>query len=181
MRLWIKGVEAQKSGDTSTQFFLGRGFAEEFKNLSTILTAAGIDLDRFATAALSPGVPQQSLVPAKISHKAYRHWILPLILSVFLGIAIGIDDVDYSFFVVLQFAVCASFGWWSWRAHERGLSIWRNLFVLTAVFYNPFVPLRLDREWWQVANGLTIVIALLAAAKNILGEVGGCDGEKPRS
>jgi hypothetical protein len=172
MRLWIKGVEAQKSGNTSTQFFLGPGFAEEFKNLSTILTAAGIKLDQFAAAAFSPEPPQQALEPAKISQRAYKHWILPFLLSALLAVAIFSDDVDYSFFVVLRFAVCASFGWWSWRAHERELLIWRNLFVLTAVFYNPFVPLSLDREWWQVANGLTIVIALLAAAKNILRESG---------
>lgn len=170
MRLWIKGVEAQKFGDTSTQYFLGRGFAEEFKNLSTILIAAGIDLDRFATAAFSPEQPQESSSARESAPKSHRHWILPLMLSGFLGLAIGIDDVDYSFFVVLRFAVCASFGWWAWRVHERGHSIWRNLFVLTAVFYNPFVPLRLDREWWQVANGLTIAITLVAAAKNRLGE-----------
>lgn len=172
MRLWIKGVEAKKSGDTSPQFFLGLGFADEFKNLSTILTAAGIDLDRFATAALSPGIPKEPLDPTKIAQKSYSHWILPLMLSVFLGIAIAIDDVDYSFFVVLRFAVCASFGWWAWRAHERGLLICRNLFVLTSVFYNPFVPLRLDREWWQVANWLTIAISLVAAAKDKLGQSG---------
>jgi len=170
MRLWIKGVEAQKSGNTSTQFFLGRGFTEEFKNLSTILTAAGIDLDRFATAAFSPEQPQQSSPARESSPKSYRHWILPLMLSGFLGLAIAIDDVDYSFFVVLRFAVCASFGWWAWRAHECGHSIWRNIFVLTAIFYNPFVPLRLDREWWQVANGLTIAITLAAFTQNRLGE-----------
>ena len=104
-----------------------------------------------------------------------------MLLSALLAVAIFSDEVDYSFFVVLRFAVCASFGWWSWRAHERELLIWRNLFVLTAVFYNPIVPLSLDREWWQVANGLTIVIALLAAAKNILGEQAGTGQPATRS
>lgn len=167
MRLWIKGLEAEKSSDTSSQFILGPRFSDEFKSLSTILTASGIDLNQFSTAALSPGPAQDLPQPPQ---RSYRYWILPLTMALFLGVGIGIDGVDYSFFVVLRFAVCASFSWWAWRAHERRQSIWRNVFVLTAVFYNPFVPLRLDREWWQVVNGLTIAIILIAAAKNKLGE-----------
>ena len=173
MRLWLTGAEAKRSGDTTSRFFFGPSFADEFKSLSTILTAAGLNLERFAAAAFSPGQPQESSSARDVPPKSYRHWILPLVLSGFLGLAIGIDDVDYSFFVVLRFAVCASFGWWAWRAHERGQSTWRNLFVLTAVFYNPFVPLQLDREWWQVANGLTIAITLVSAAKNKLDEQAG--------
>lgn len=181
MRLWLKGAEAERSGDTKSRFFFGPSFADEFKSLSTILTAAGLNLERFAAAAFSPGQPQESLPAREVAPKSYRHWIFPLMLSGFLGLAVGIDDIDYSFFVVLQFAVCASFGWWAWTAHERRQSIWRKLFVLTAVFYNPFLPLRLDREWWQVANGLTIAITLVAAANNKLGQgVGGQPATQPR-
>jgi len=181
MRLWLKGAEAERSGDTMSRFVFGPSFADEFKSLSTILTAAGLNLERFSAAAFSPGNPKELPQAREAAHKSYSHWVLPLMLSGFLALAIGIGDVDYSFFVVLRFAVCASFAWWAWRAHERGQSIWRNLFVLTAVFYNPFVPLRLDREWWQVANGLTIAITLVASAKNKLGEHAGADQPATRS
>jgi hypothetical protein len=169
MRLWIKGAEAERSGDLFS-LTMGPSFFDEFKSLSRILTAAGINLEQFATAAFSPEPPQLPRKPKKARYKSFRHMILPLILSVFLVLAIGLEHVDYSFYVVVRFLVCASFGWWSLKAHERGQSTWRNIFILTAVFYNPFVPLHLEREWWQVANGLTIAITLVAAAKNKIGE-----------
>lgn len=173
IQLWLKGLDVKNELTSSP---LGPSFAVEFKNLSTILTAARVDLEGLSAKATSPMLHQESpRSPGRI-HKSNKRWVLPVIISGFLGLAIILDNMDYSFYVLLRFAVCASFGWWAWSAHGRGHSTWRNIFTLTAVFYNPFVPLRLEKDWWQVINSLTIGGIILASAKNKLG----LSGERTR-
>lgn len=80
----------------------------------------------------------------------------------------GLDGfLDFGFergyFMLLRFVVCAAFGFWAWDAHDRGMGGWRNAFGLVALFYNPFLPVRLgDRELWEVLNLLTLGMVFMS-------------------
>jgi hypothetical protein len=165
MRLWIVGSKVKESGREVSSLFRGPCLADQFKYLSAVLT-------ELAARGFSPGILQQASYPknSKNSKNPNKHLVLPIIISGFLGLAIILNNMNYSFYVLLRFTVCASFGWWAWGAHKRGHSTWGNIFALTALFYNPFVPLGLEKNWWQVINSLTIGLIIVASAKNKLSQ-----------
>lgn len=90
-----------------------------------------------------------------------KAWMWQIIISGLLLVAI-IDspvgfDLEYGYFVMLRFAVCAVFAFWAWSAHAKGKVGWRNAFVLITLLYNPFLPVKLgDRDLWVLVNLVTL-------------------------
>lgn len=106
----------------------------------------------------SPPVEDETLGKGASFLKA---WMWQIIISGLLLVAI-IDslvgfDLEYSYFVMLRFAVCAVFAFWAFSAHAKGKVRWRNAFVLIALLYNPFLPVKLgDRDLWVLVNLITL-------------------------
>ena len=73
------------------------------------------------------------------------------------------EDNPYSYYVVLRFICCIVFAWWAWSSHQCGKSAWSKAFAITAIAYNPFLPLSMEREWWMVANAVTCGLAVASA------------------
>ena len=80
------------------------------------------------------------------------------LISVGLIVAILFNEhLEYGYFNILRFAVCAAFAYWAWMTHNLNKQAWRNAFVLTALFYNPFLPVKLgDAGSWLFVNLLTL-------------------------
>lgn len=70
----------------------------------------------------------------------------------------------HSFFVFLRFSCFSVMGVLALSAHKKQNELWRNIFAIGAIAYNPFLPLDFEREWWEMANYLTIGVLLASIA-----------------
>ena len=84
------------------------------------------------------------------------------LISVGLLVAILFnEELEYGYFNILRFAVCAAFAYWAWLTHNFNKQAWRNAFVLTALFYNPFLPVKLgDAGSWIFVNLVTLGLVI---------------------
>jgi hypothetical protein len=76
---------------------------------------------------------------------------------------IAVGDLPYSYYTITRFAVCVVAGYGAFLASERQHQRWMWALGLTALLFNPFVPVRLDRSTWavlDVATGLLILASL---------------------
>lgn len=104
---------------------------------------------------------------AKTSRLAFlARWGWQTLIVGMLLAAVLYEDHDHSYFIILRFACCAAFGFWAWQAHKLGNSNWRNAFALVAAAYNPFLPLKLEEEWWRGINIATIGLATASGFAN---------------
>jgi hypothetical protein len=95
----------------------------------------------------------------KTSQLSSLRW--QILIGVLLAVAIlnkPMDiDLPYGYFIFLRFACCAAFSFWALAAHENQEPKWRNAFVVIALLYNPFLPVKLgDPVIWMLVNIATL-------------------------
>lgn len=142
-----------------------RDFDREFDQLTNLLQACGIDLERFYMMLSAP-----QIVESRGENKGHsaawtlgvRAYWLHLLILILLGMAF-VDWNEYGFYVLLRFFCCATFVRWGWIAMERKHKIWTSTWVLLALLYNPFFPLILGRFVWELVNGVTFVFVVMNA------------------
>lgn len=79
--------------------------------------------------------------------------------SVLLLVAIFGEKLPYGFFILLRVATCAIN---AFSAATSSTKWERWIFAVIAIVYNPLIPMRMPRETWEVANGLTIVFFVVS-------------------
>ena len=94
-------------------------------------------------------------------------WKWQIIIGFLLMVAILNTPLDmnlpYGYFIFLRFACCAAFSFWALAAHENEEPKWRNAFVVTALLYNPFLPVKLgDPVIWMLVNIATLFFVLVS-------------------
>jgi hypothetical protein len=68
----------------------------------------------------------------------------------------------YRYYVLLRWACCAAFAYLAFRALAQQQRAWAWGLGITAVVYNPIIPVHLTREIWSVINVITIGIAVVS-------------------
>jgi lipoprotein signal peptidase len=66
----------------------------------------------------------------------------------------------YGYYVVLRLVCCAAFAYLAVQAVDQEKKGWAWLLGVTAVVYNPIMPIHLTREIWSVVNIATIAVAI---------------------
>jgi len=94
-------------------------------------------------------------------------WKWQIIIGFLLMVAIlntPLDmDLPYGCFIFLRFACCAAFSFWALAAHENEEPKWRNAFVVIALLYNPFLPVKLgDPVIWMLVNIATLFFVVVS-------------------
>jgi hypothetical protein len=79
-------------------------------------------------------------------------------------LVIALGNMSWGYYQILRLVVAAASAWiatimFASEKHGPG-----SLFVILALAYNPFIPLRLGREAWEVVNIATIIILLVGFA-----------------
>lgn len=68
----------------------------------------------------------------------------------------------YGYYVFLRMVCCGTFAFLAFIAFDRTQQAWAWIFGLTAVVYNPFIRIHLDRETWSWINVGTIAVAVVS-------------------
>lgn len=71
----------------------------------------------------------------------------------------------YGYYVLLRWVISGIFAFLALQAYEEGKKEWVWVLGITAVVYNPFIPLHLGREIWTLANIATIGVAIASIFK----------------
>ncbi|RYD40493.1 MAG: hypothetical protein EOP85_14155 [Verrucomicrobiaceae bacterium] len=72
-------------------------------------------------------------------------------------------DMPGDFYKVVKFTVCAACGFMAWKAHQEGRVFWRNAYALAAAAYNPFLPIRMERESWEIVSVVVMLLVVVGS------------------
>lgn len=89
-------------------------------------------------------------------------WIPQLVLSVLLLGALNPGN-PYGYYVLLRWICFGTFAYLAFQAVDRKEQGWVWVLGITAMVYNPIVPLHMTRGLWSVVNVVTIGIAVASA------------------
>ena len=85
------------------------------------------------------------------------------ILMLLLAIPVGIWP--YGYYVVLRWVVAVTALFVLWVAYKLEKKIWIGLMIITAILFNPIVPIHLDKETWVVIDVIAAILFLISAFK----------------
>lgn len=69
----------------------------------------------------------------------------------------------YGYYVLLRLVCCPIFAYLAIQAYSQNKEGWTWTLTITALIYNPLIPIHLTREIWSVINLATIAIAIVSA------------------
>jgi hypothetical protein len=73
---------------------------------------------------------------------------------------VALAPLPYSYYTLTRFSCCVVAGYGAHLASERKQQPWMWAFGTTALLFNPFVPVRLDRTTWAVFDVAAAVLML---------------------
>jgi hypothetical protein len=88
-------------------------------------------------------------------------WIPQVIASLMLLWALNPDN-PYGYYILLRWICCGIFAYLASQAFEQKKQGWVWVLGITALFYNPFFRVHLNRELWSIINVVTIGIAVVS-------------------
>ena len=89
-----------------------------------------------------------------------RIWQPQAVVSVMLLWALYPGN-PYGYYTLLRFVCCGIFAYLAVQSLALEKQGWSWVLGITAVVYNPIIPIHLTREIWSVVNIVTIGIAVM--------------------
>ncbi len=77
----------------------------------------------------------------------------------------ALADNPYGYYQILRWVIAVAAGYSAYLAYEQGKNTWTLILVITAILFNPIVPIYLYREIWSVLNIITAVIFFISIFK----------------
>ena len=93
-----------------------------------------------------------------------RIWIPQLIAIAMLLWAFNPDNT-YGYYKLLRWVCFGVFAYLTFKVPEQISSSWAWVFGITALVYNPIIPVHLSRDIWFVINALTIGVLIASIFK----------------
>lgn len=72
-------------------------------------------------------------------------------------------DNPYGYYRILRVVIFVTAGFAAKDFAKSNRRVWLWLMVITGMLYNPFVPMHLEREVWEIINLLTVVLMVWSA------------------
>ena len=66
----------------------------------------------------------------------------------------------YGYYTLLRLVCCGVFSYLVFAAVVEKMAVWPWLFGITALIYNPFVPVHFTRDIWSIINLITVGLAI---------------------
>lgn len=84
-------------------------------------------------------------------------WLGPVVM-----LLLALAPLPYGYYTMLRFVVCGIVSYLAWRHYELlGLGPWTIGLILTAILFNPIIPIHLPREVWAVIDAGCAVVLLI--------------------
>jgi uncharacterized membrane protein YhaH (DUF805 family) len=84
--------------------------------------------------------------------------IIPQVVCIGMLVWALNPDNPYGYYILLRIVLSASCAYLVLRAADLDKTPWLWILGVTAVVYNPIIPVHLTREIWSVVNVATIVL-----------------------
>jgi len=81
-----------------------------------------------------------------------------VVAIVLLGIALN-PSTPYEYYIFLRCVLCGIFAYLAYWSAAQKKEGWTWTLGITAVAYNPIIPIHATRDFWSVVNLATIIIA----------------------
>lgn len=89
----------------------------------------------------------------------------PYILAAVLLLWALVPSNPYGYYSVMRWILCATFIYIAVKSHEQQRQVWIWVWGVLAGIYNPIVPVRATREFWEIINIVTIVIVIVGVIR----------------
>ena len=86
-------------------------------------------------------------------------WLPQVVASLMLLWALNPRN-PYGYYILLRWVCCGVFAYVAFQAFSREQRGWVWILGITAVIYNPILPVHLTREIWSLVNIVTIGITV---------------------
>ena len=77
---------------------------------------------------------------------------LPVLYIAIAVLLIGILPLPYGYYTLLRIVATGAFVWAAITAHQKGERTLPWMFALSAVIYNPILPVYLTKGIWMILN-----------------------------
>ena len=84
------------------------------------------------------------------------------------ALLIALGRLPYAYYTLTRFLCCLVAGYGAYLASERRQQPWMWAFGATALLFNPFVPVHLDRATWAVLDVAAAVLMLWSLTNRAL-------------
>jgi hypothetical protein len=78
---------------------------------------------------------------------------------------LAVLDWPYGYYQFLRLMVTGSAIYYAYIAHSLSKSGWMWIFIISALLFNPFIPVRLSREIWTPINIILPIIWIISFKK----------------
>ena len=89
-------------------------------------------------------------------------------LATACALLVALGRLPYSYYTLMRFLCCVVAGYGAYIASERKQQPWMWAFGATALLFNPFVPVRLDRATWAVLDVAAAALMLWSLTNRAL-------------
>jgi hypothetical protein len=90
-----------------------------------------------------------------------RLWIPQAIAIVVVLWALNPGN-PYGYYVLLRWVCCGVFAFLAFHAIALAMPGWSWTLGITALVYNPILPVHLSREIWSIVNIVTVGVAIMS-------------------
>lgn len=78
---------------------------------------------------------------------------------------LALAPLPYAYYEILRVVVCGTFGYLAYVAVQRGANFHVALFAITAIIFNPIIPIYFDRAIWAVIDAGAGAALLFSAGR----------------
>lgn len=78
---------------------------------------------------------------------------------------IAILPLPYRYYTLLRWVVCFSAIFSTWIANKLGKKSWLFLMAIIALFFNPLIPIHLDKGTWVLIDFIVAILFFISIKK----------------
>lgn len=93
------------------------------------------------------------------------NWLKLVAIVMLVGAFLQLDFLPYAFYQLMTWAVLGASVTLAWQAYKQNMEWLAWVFVVVAVVFNPFAPLHLRADVWQIAD---LVVAGMFAVSFVI-------------
>lgn len=88
-------------------------------------------------------------------------FVIARIIAVIL-LFLAIEKHPYDYYILIRFVVCGVTAYGAYFTAKIGKENWAWIFGITAILFNPIIPIHLNRETWAFIDIIVAILLLVS-------------------